>query len=121
MATSSPPSGPVQAISDGRGRTLGSGTNAPIYKTNFLVGNSNELDNELLEARIAVALEIDQTNRLLNTSRSPERGRSASCNLAGIKRKVPDKELRTRWLNGEWVQEYSPSRKHQNHLCQLGF
>lgn len=114
MATSSPPAGPVQAISDGRGRTLGSGTNAPMYTTNFLVGNSNELDNELLEARIAVALEIDQTNRLLNISRSPDRGRSASCNLAGIKRKVPDKELRTRWINGEWVQEYPPSRKHQN-------
>lgn len=114
MATSSPPSGPVQAISDGRGRTLGSGTNAPMYTTNFLEGNSKELDNELLEARIAVALEIDQTNRLLNTSRSPERGRSTSCNLAGIKRKVPDKESRTRWINEEWVQEYSPSRKHQN-------
>lgn len=112
MATSSPTSGPVQAISDGRGRTLGSGTNAPIYTTNFLVGSPNELDNELLEARIAVALKIDQTNRLLNTSRSPERGRSASCNTAGIKRKVPGKESRTRWINGEWVQEYSPSRKH---------
>lgn len=114
MTTSSPNSGPVQAIPDGRGRTLGSGTNAPMYTTNFLVGSSNELDNELLEARIAVALEIDQTNRLLNTSRSPERGRSASCILAGIKRKVPDKESRTRWIHGEWVQEYSPSRKQQN-------
>lgn len=112
VTSSSPTSGPVQAISDGRGRTLGSGTNAPIYTTNFLVGSPDELDIELLEARIAVALEIDQTNRLLNTSRSPERGRSASCNTAGIKRKVPDKELRTRWINGEWVQEYSPSRKH---------
>lgn len=112
VATSSPTSGPVQAISDGRGRTLGSGTNAPIYTTNFLVGSPDELDTELLEARIAVALEIDQTNRLLNTSRSPERGRSASCNTAGIKRKVPDKESRTRWINGEWVHEYSPSRKH---------
>lgn len=112
VVTSSPTSGPVQAISDGRGRTLGSGTNAPIYTTNFLVGSPNELDTELLEARIAVALEIDQTNRLLNTSRSPERRRSASCNTAGIKRKVPDKESRTRWINGEWVQEYSPSRKH---------
>lgn len=112
VTTSSPTSGPVQAISDGRGRTLGSGTNAPIYTTNFLVGSPDELDSELLEARIAVALEIDQTNRLLNTSRSPERGRSASCNTAGIKRKIPDKESRTRWINGEWVQEYSPSRKH---------
>ena len=108
-STSSP--GPVQAISDGRGGMLGSGTNAPIYTSNFATGQSAELDHDRLEARIAVALDIDRTNRMLNTSRSPERGRTMRSDLVLAKRELPDKESRTKWINGEWVQESSSSRE----------
>lgn len=107
--TTSP--GPVQGISDGRGGLLGSGTNAPMYTSNFLEGRLNEHDDDCFEGRLAAALDIDQTRRMFNPSQSPEYGRRASSNPDRTKRKLPYCESRTRWIDGEWRTDGSPLRE----------
>jgi hypothetical protein len=59
--------GPITAVPNGHGGYLGSGTNAPIYDADFLSeiisGPSNQIDEH--EARLALALDIDQASRIL--------------------------------------------------------
>lgn len=55
------------AVSDGRGGLLTSGTNAPLYASRFTAlrpKTKEELDNH--ERRIAEALEMDRTTRVLD-------------------------------------------------------
>lgn len=103
--------GPVQGISDGRGGMIGSGTNAPIYTSNFFEEGPTQIDQDCLEGRLAVALDIDQTNRILNISQSPERGRRVILNPAGMKRKYPGSESRPKWVDGEWILDDPSTRK----------
>ena len=95
--------GPVQGIPDGRGGMIGSGTNAPIYTSNFFEDGPTQIDRDCLEDRLAVALDIDQTNRVLNISQSPERERGFISNPAETKRKHPYSQLPPQWINGEWI------------------
>lgn len=103
--------GPVQGIPDGRGGLLGSGTNAPMYTSNFLEGRLTEQDHDCFEGRLAAALDIDQTRRMFNPSQSPEYGRRASSNLQRTKRILRYQESRTQWKDGEWIREGSPFRE----------
>jgi hypothetical protein len=57
--------GPVTGIPDGRGGFLSSGTNAPMYTSQFLEGDSPDQDLERHERRLAAALDIDQANKIL--------------------------------------------------------
>ena len=104
-------SGPVRGISDGRGGFVSSGSNAPMFTSHFFDDDTLEQDNGQLESRLAVALDIDQTRRMLDISRSPVRGRSVSTGSIRAKRKYRYIEPRTRWMNSQWVQEGSQARE----------
>ena len=104
-------SGPVRGISDGRGGFVSSGSNAPMFTSHFFDEDTLEQDNGQLESRLAVALDIDQTRRILDISMSPVQGRSVSTGSIGTKRKYVYFEPRTRWMNGQWVQEGSRLRE----------
>ena len=102
------PSSPIEGIPNGRGGFLSSGSNAPMYTSSFFEDDKSNQDHEFLEGRLAVALDIDRTTRLLNISQTLERSRP-EYSPAGRKRQVPKQDLRTKWINGEWAQEGSPS------------
>lgn len=110
----STPPGPVDRISDGRGGMLGSGTNAPMYTSSFLESDTSIREHNFLEDRLAAALDVDRTTRMLNISRSPEREQRASSSHVGSKRKFPYVQQRTKWVDGGWVREDSPSRELLN-------
>lgn len=104
------PSSPIEGIPNGRGGLLSSGSNAPMYTSNFFEEDKSHQDHEYLEGRLAVALGIDRTTRLLNIYQSLERPQP-EYSPVGRRRQVPKQEPRTRWMNGEWTREGSPSRK----------
>ena len=105
------PSGPIRGVSDGRGGFISSGSNAPMFTSHFFDDDTLEQDNSQLESRLAVALDIDQTCRVLGISRSPVQGRSVSTGSIGTKRNYTYLEPRTRWMNDQWVQEGSQRRE----------
>ncbi|KAI2484109.1 WD40 repeat [Pyrenophora tritici-repentis] len=61
----------VVGVSTGRGRMLGSGTNAPLYKSAFLNRADPEAELEAYERRLALALDVDQTDRIFQHSSLP--------------------------------------------------
>lgn len=105
------PSGPVRGVSDGRGGFISSGSNAPMFTSHFFDDDTLEQDNSQLESRLAVALDINPTSRILDISRSPVQGRSVSTGSIGTRRKYAYIEPRTRWINSQWVQEGSQRRE----------
>ncbi len=107
--TAASPTGPIHAVSNGRGGLIGSGTNAPMYTSRFLEGETPDQDLERFEGRLAAALDIDQTRRMLDIPGSPNRGGDASTGSVASKRKYPFINSRTRWEHGEWVQGGTPS------------
>ena len=114
------PSGPIRGISDGRGGFISSGSNAPMFTSHFFDDDTLEQDNSQLEGRLAIALNIDQTCRVLNIPGSPVQDRSVSTGSIGTKRKYPSLEPRTRWINCQWVQEGSQPREATLSLLILG-
>ena len=106
--TATSPPGPIHGIPDGRGGLLGSGTNAPMYKSNFAEGNLTEQDHDCFEGRLAAALDIDQNRRMFNSSQSPGYGTTASSDQDRTKRKLANRESRTKWIDGQWILEGSP-------------
>ncbi|KAL8827628.1 MAG: hypothetical protein Q9170_006940 [Blastenia crenularia] len=72
------PTGPIQSISNGLGGLIGSGTNAPLYTAKFLEKANPENDMNTYEARLAIALDIDRTQRILNFSHPQMRGRQGT-------------------------------------------
>ena len=61
----------VSAISAGNGSMLGSSTIAPLYTSVFLDRADPEAELEAYERRLALALEVDQIDRVLPHSASP--------------------------------------------------
>ncbi|MCJ1309079.1 hypothetical protein MMC25_002734 [Agyrium rufum] len=105
------PAGPVVAVHNGRGVMLGSRTNAPIYSAQFFDPETPDQSHLRFEGRLAAALEIDQTSRLLDIPRSPERGRSIGLDSAWPrgKRHRSVGSPRTRWEDGKWVNDREES------------
>lgn len=103
------PSGPIGAIDNGRGGLVGSGTNAPMYTSRFLDKESPEEDRNRLEGRLAAALDIDPTSRVLSHSHPAERGRSMVSNALDSGLRLSQKTI---WTNGQWVRPTSSSRKY---------
>jgi hypothetical protein len=58
----------VLAVSNGRGGMLGSGTNAPLYTSMFLSRTDPEAELEAYERRIALALDVNQIERVFDHS-----------------------------------------------------
>ena len=94
------PTGPIIGVPDGRGGLLGSGTNAPMYTSRFFESNTPDQDRGRLEGRLAAALDIDQANRVLNHSQSPNRG-GGSSSIASIS--STPQAYRTDWKDGQWI------------------
>ena len=109
-------SGPIRSISDGRGGFLSSGSNAPMYESHFYDEGILDDGLERMESRLAAALDIDLTSRMIDTSRTVRSTRSVSVNVAGVKRKSVHGEPRIRWKHGEWTQGGFTSRMS---LCFL--
>lgn len=103
--------GPVRSISNGRGGFISGGSNAPMYVSQFIDDDRSDQGMDRMEARLAAALDIDQTARVLDISRSSPSPRSVSTGSIGVKRKRQYVEPRTRWRYGDWVQEGSVSRE----------
>lgn len=103
--------GPVAGVSDGRGGFLGSGTNAPMYTSQFLQGDSPDQDLDRHERRLAAAFDIDQASRVLGSPAGPEAFPSHSIGR-GTKRKWNDGQgARTVWKDSEWVKDGALMRK----------
>lgn len=98
---SSYPTGPIQGILDGRGGLIGSRTNAPLYTAKFLDKDDSADDRDTFEDRLAAALEIDRTRRILDFSRPPPR----EPKVDGTKRRKTNLGSRTQWKYGEWMRE----------------
>ena len=103
-------SGPIRSISDGRGGFLSSGSNAPMYTSHFYDEDILDHGSERMESRLAAALDIDLTSRVIDTSRTVRSNRSVSVNAAGVKRKSVNSDPRIRWKHGEWTQDGFQSR-----------
>ena len=103
--------GPIRSVSDGRGGFISGGSNAPMYTSRFFDKDTSDQDFKLMEARLAAALDIDQTRKVLDISRSPISPRVASTGGIGSKRKLPYVEPGTKWLHGEWNRAGSRSRE----------
>lgn len=104
-------SGPIRSVSNGRGGFISGGSNAPMYISHFFDNDTSDQDLDRMEARLAAALDIDQTSKVLDISRSSPSPRSVSACSIGVKRKRQFVEPRTRWRYGNWVQEGSSSRE----------
>ncbi|MCJ1400860.1 hypothetical protein MMC11_004069 [Xylographa trunciseda] len=94
--------GPATGVSNGRGGLLGSGTNAPMYSSTFFEKETQHQSLERFEGRVAAALDIDQTSRILEISQSPDRGRSRT--LSGNRREGIQSPT-TVWRNGQWMND----------------
>ena len=105
--------GPVRAVPNGRGGFFSSGSNAPMYTADFLDQRSPGQEIETLEHRVARALDIDRTERLIHTNRSTGESRRASTGSVGLRPSQIQAGPRTEWINGEWYQSSSPRE------CQL--
>ncbi|KAF1977894.1 WD40 repeat-like protein [Bimuria novae-zelandiae CBS 107.79] len=60
----------VLGVFNGSGGLLGTGTNAPLYTSMFLSRSDPDAELEAYERRLALALDIDQVNRVLDHSAS---------------------------------------------------
>ena len=58
-------------VLDGRGGRFASGTNAPLYSSQFLSGPDPATDLDVHERRLALALDIDQSSKILSPPSSP--------------------------------------------------
>ena len=99
-----PPStfGPVAGVSDGRGGVLGSGTNAPMFTSDFLNPDTTRQSSERFEGRLAVALDIDQTARILNFQQS----RQECPNIGARGLRIGDRGLPGLvWRDSRWSSE----------------
>jgi hypothetical protein len=98
----------VAGISDGHRGLLASGTNAPLYSANFLARVSTSTQLEVHERRLALALDLDTSSRVLKfQNSSPSSTASpASSNSAG----TADGEGSRVWKDSRWIQEGSVTR-----------
>jgi hypothetical protein len=88
----------VTGVSTGRGSMLGSGTNAPLYTSTFLNRADPEAELEAYERRIALALDVDQTERILQ--HSPTHSTS-------YKTSIGDSEahMKHTWRDSAWIKD----------------
>ncbi|KAF2446830.1 WD40 repeat-like protein [Karstenula rhodostoma CBS 690.94] len=98
---SSAASDTVLGVSNGNGGLLGSGTNAPLYTSMFLSRSDPDAELEAYERRIALALDIDQVNRVLDHSTSP-----SSPNTVGTRETPPSARPPFHvWRDNSWIRD----------------
>ena len=96
-----PPSpGPTPGIDNGRGGLLSSGSNAPMFSSDFFVPETPDQSLERFEGRLAAAFDIDRTSKVLSFGSSDARPRSVS---AGSR--FAQASQSTVWKDGVWFNE----------------
>lgn len=93
----------VIGVSTGRGGILGSGTNAPLYKSAFLDRADPEAEILAYQQRLALALDVDQTDRVLQ--HSPTTSRLHSTEHSDMK-----SHANHVWRDGAWIKDGVYSR-----------
>lgn len=86
----------VIGVSTGRGGMLGSGTNAPLYRSSFLNRADPEAELEAHERRIALALDVDQADRILQHSPEPSHNEYNGGRTSNVKHA---------WRDGAWIKD----------------
>ena len=94
---------PTRGVSNGRGGYISSGSNAPMYESRFLDDLSTDQDVDQMEQRLAAALDIDRTSRILGNTKAIDDSRSVSTGSIGLKRKPLYLEHRTTWQEEGWA------------------
>ncbi|KAF2200529.1 WD40 repeat-like protein [Delitschia confertaspora ATCC 74209] len=107
----SPASDTVVGVPTGRGGMLGSGTNAPLYTSMFLSRSDPEAELETYERRLALAFDVDQSDKVLGNTNPPLNSSTAS-SVRSSPANNASKERRSKhvWRDGAWVKDGSPSR-----------
>jgi hypothetical protein len=90
----------VVAVSNGRGGMLGSGTNAPLYTSMFLSRSDPEAELEVYERRLALALDVDQTDRVLRHTRADN---PVTASLS--RQSLPDTRMKHVWKDSAWTKD----------------
>jgi hypothetical protein len=88
----------VIGVSTGRGGMLGSGTNAPLYTSTFLNRADPEAELEAYEHRLALALDTDQTCRVLQHSPS-------SSGHQNERHSGTTPQAKYTWRDGVWIKD----------------
>lgn len=102
--------GPPVGISDAMGGLLGSGTTAPMYVAKFLEKTTPAEERERHEARLALALDIDQATRLLDICRlSPHLDSRPSPSSPNYERYCPIAWKDNAWKRAEGIKRKSIS------------
>jgi hypothetical protein len=104
---SSPANDTVGGVPNGRGGMLGSGTNAPLYTSMFLSRSDPDAELETYERRLALAFDVDQFNKVLDSSSSPSGSNTpspAQSRPGSSASKIKPKHV---WRDSEWVKEGS--------------
>jgi hypothetical protein len=98
---------PVHAVDDGRGGFVASGSSAPLYSAGFFAPSDPAADRDMHERRLALALDIDTSTRMISPNRlsSPT---SSSLDTSSDNGYSPSRRLV--WKNNEWTKEGSISR-----------
>ncbi|KAK4111116.1 WD40 repeat-like protein [Canariomyces notabilis] len=102
------------AVNDGRGQLVSSGTNARLFRSTFPTAKRKaEEELEKHGARLAAALRLDRSQRVLEVNVTPYRD--------GINKKMHD-IVSTQWNGTEWVNEGTaptPSKSSGNRILPL--
>ena len=94
--------GPRPGVHDGHGGLLASGTNGPLHTADFLDRNSSSQDVQQHEHRLALALDIDQASRVLESIPRPLK----QSDSIGSSQRRP-----YAWRNNSWTRDEGPDRK----------
>lgn len=93
----------VVGVSTGRGGILGTGTNAPLYKSAFLKQADPDAELDAYERRLALALDVDQIDRVFHHSPAPPSGQIQ------VSGGVASHAIHA-WRDGAWVKDGIHSR-----------
>lgn len=94
----------VFGIPDGRGGMFTSGTNAPLHTSMFLTEGDPVSEQEAHEKRLAFAMGIDQSNRILGSFE--DRANSDPTTPSGACWRAPDQKS-PEWVDCEWIKRGS--------------
>lgn len=92
----------VLSTSDGRGRRVASGTNAPMYTSAFLDKVQPSQGLEMHERRLAAALELDQANKVLVDIGRDQFGAALPTSPASPRSSASSATSPTVWKDNQW-------------------
>jgi hypothetical protein len=88
----------VIGVSTGRGGMLGSGTNAPLYTSTFLNRADPDAELEAYERRLALAMDVDQADRILQHSPTVSRSHSTKSGAVAS-------HMKHTWRDSAWIKD----------------